>query len=326
VFRKPGGRPAFTLIELLVVIAIIGVLIALLLPAVQKVREAANRTQCGNNLKQMGIAIHNYHNTHNLLPPMGYHGSGEMSWAVQLLPYLEQDNAYKEWDVTAIGAFFRLGATPAQEAARQLQVKTYYCPSRRGPPQLSKSGHIRTNFNGITTYPIPGSLGDYASVGGGNDGTLTEQGLLKALDQTGTWDLSRGVYRIIQAVSRTSFTSCPDGLSNTAVIGEKHVRPNWFGEQNRLQAGDGPFFSDNAPWNITRLMGRHIVSGVTIDLMLANDANDSLRPADRFGSYHPGICQFVFGDGSVRVLPNSTDVIVLTRLALPDDGETVTLP
>src|SRR6266511_3800928 len=105
---KPSQRRGFTLVELLVVIAIIGVLVGLLLPAVQKVRESANRTKCGNNLKQIGLAVHHYHDVYTQLPPMYVLGSGEPTWAVFLLPYLEQENAYRAWNMNWLGAFYRL--------------------------------------------------------------------------------------------------------------------------------------------------------------------------------------------------------------------------
>src|SRR5262245_14995297 len=97
------SRPAFTLVELLVVIAIIGVLVALLLPAAQKVRDAANRTQCQSNLKQLGIAVHNYHATYDVLPPARIEYQ-YCPWTVLLLPYLEQDDLYRQFDLKAKSA------------------------------------------------------------------------------------------------------------------------------------------------------------------------------------------------------------------------------
>src|SRR6266567_2213756 len=137
-------RSAFTLIELLVVIAIIAILIGLLLPAVQKVREAAARIQCQNNLKQLGIAVHAYHDAAGAFPYLrSGGGQNRHTWALLLLPYIEQNNVFNVYKTAIPGVNQTDGynnhtSTDAQiVAARQAQVKVFFCPSRRGPPSLS---------------------------------------------------------------------------------------------------------------------------------------------------------------------------------------------
>src|SRR5690242_11677863 len=164
--ESTGRRKAFTLVELLVVIAIISILIGMLLPAVQKAREAALRISCANNLKQIGLAMHLHHNDFERLPPSRVYPvrivtpgtlvyEGGATWAVFILPYLEQDNFYRRWDVNAT----YYDQVPG---ARQYNVKGYFCPVRRSPQDgFSVSGDVPPISP--RDFPnMPGGLADYA--------------------------------------------------------------------------------------------------------------------------------------------------------------------
>ena len=153
---RPARRNGFTLMELLVVIAIIAVLVGLLLPAVQRAREAAARISCANNLKQLGLAMHTYHNDNGRLPPNRL-DVGYATWAVLILPYVEQGDLYNRWDRTK--TYYE-----QSNVARLTPVKIYFCPSRRSSttgPTASVSGDV-PSWGSPDLPNVPGALGDYA--------------------------------------------------------------------------------------------------------------------------------------------------------------------
>ena len=307
----------FTLIELLVVIAIIGILIALLLPAVQKVREAANRMSCSNNLKQIGLAVHNFHDTHKYLPPDRIVGEWA-TWAVLILPHMEGDNLFKLWNLNR-----RYYEQPLDPDPCAHNLKFYFCPSRRQPPGTYS---VNDSVPDPPLGPRPGGLSDYASCGGHNGAT----GALIIGHAEG---ITPGGQRIIGSFAsappgtvltkwrgQTDFASITDGLSNTLLIGEKHIRPNSLHGKNE----DRSVFSGGNANNYRRLAGRQPTNPPT-DRPLVHDPNDQLGPVvnSSFGSRHPGNCQFVFCDGSVKPIPVTVSLETLTRLARRNDGQTL---
>jgi prepilin-type N-terminal cleavage/methylation domain-containing protein len=303
-------RRAFTLIELLVVIAILSVLIGLLLPAVQKVREAADRAQCANNLKQIGLAVHNYHDAYRQIVPARVARNQYATWAVLLSPQLEQDGLLRAWDLS------RRFVDQADPEARTIALKVYYCPSRRRPPQLSLADDPTNQER------YPGACGDYAGCAG--DGTnmreqfapgaiVASHPLAPPVDSVGDGD-----NQIIHSFrSNTTFAGIQDGLSNTLLAGEKHVRPDAFG---KFAAGDNAFYSGFEFRSAQRVAGpgyplvRH-----PLQFALGEGNSEFL-----FGGPHPGVCQFVLCDGSVRALAVTIDTTNLGRLADRADGQTIT--
>jgi prepilin-type N-terminal cleavage/methylation domain-containing protein len=305
--RRQGG---FTLIELLVVIAIIAVLVALLVPAVQQVREAANRMECANNLKQIGLAVHCFVDADKHLPPSRRQTVG--SWFVWILPYMEQQNLYAQWNLNT----YYFGQTPA---AQQTTVKSFFCPSRRAPmiTAFSPDGCLGDPQAPCDCYTYPnttpgrcaqGACGDYAGSMGttGNDyywGTPPANGALQN-GVNNNYPASGPLY-----VPGITVAQITDGLSNTLLAGEKHV---WVGHFGDFQYNDGGIY-------FYSLFGPLRTAGPGFGL--ARTPSDQVY--DRFGSWHPGIVQFVFCDGSVHGLRVDIDTTTLGYLASRNDGQSV---
>src|SRR5262245_11204440 len=283
---------------------------------------------CSNDLKQDGLAVHNYHDAVGTLPPLRV-TNNTVTWFVLIMPYMEQDNLRNLWTPTANYS----SATNAN--GRQFHVKSFYCPSRRGPGTLSTQEDVRPADNGppptftgpftdarfFGTNSPPGALGDYAGCVGsvnnypGNTGDIS-------------WASIRANGMLIQgeAPVGTSFRgltklqSVTDGLSNTFLAGEKHVPQGMFG---RAKVGDGSIYNGVG----TTYSGR--IAGPEDPLATGpNDVTPSVNAdafyARRFGSYHTGVCQFVFGDGSTRAIRTSIDTTNLRRFAVRNDGEVIT--
>ena len=304
------SRRGFTLVELLVVIAIIGVLIALLLPAVQQAREAARRMQCSNNLKQMGLACHNYLDTYQGYFPPGsfYHATKKWShgFAVAMLPYLEQNALYEAYDFT----IDPLAA--GNKDVRWTQVDAFFCPSYNGEP-------INTSTNAYSD----GALFTYQGVAGVyyNDAAL-DSGVTDA--NPGKIS-SNGVFRFDGPQRAATIV---DGLSNTVMIGE-------FVHQDRTGVNSG------IPGNVrlwvtgtTKTTGTDSDKGLYSTKVIYQDTINSTR--DRlmgvgfnhlpFGSKHPGGAQFSVSDGSVRFLPETINFDVYRAVATINGKESHQIP
>lgn len=300
-------RRGFTLIELLVVIAIIAILIALLVPAVQKVREAAARTQCANNLKQMGLAVHSFVDARGALP--NSRRDANYTWYVEIMPYMEQMAVYELWKIT--GGNFYTQSQPAREAI----VPAYFCPTRRAPMITPKP-----DPNDVASGPTAtGACADYACNVGStpdgdywwkiqNDGTArTPTDGVFRIDNNWSNDPARGSF-----VGGIRMKEITDGTSNTIMLGEKHIHKDHWGDEA---------WEDGAAYN-----GDHGGSNRSLNSThpLAKGPADTTK--NLFGSYHPGVCQFVFCDASTHSVEISLSGTVLGYMASRNDGNTFTLP
>jgi prepilin-type N-terminal cleavage/methylation domain-containing protein/prepilin-type processing-associated H-X9-DG protein len=335
-FQAPARRAGFTLIELLVVIAIIAILIGLLLPAVQKVREAAARIQCSNNLKQIGLGMLNYEGVFKRFPSghecHASNGQGKTNgvisspyyfwnWAIQLLPFVEQDNLYKQYDNTVTND------APANQAVCQTFVSVYACPSDPNINQLMTPAstfglgtarqYMTGSYRGVAgianpNAPIPAGGSSPPDWGGypnevadliATPPGVATRGILHGVDD---WTLQKNE-RIGNII---------DGTSNTLMVGERATRTT----TNR-----GTFWADS--FNLYSLS-----SGSTTSASLLADYTaciNSLNGADGYpckygwGSFHPNLINFVMCDGSVRGISTGIDMTVFQSLCTIAGSEVI---
>jgi prepilin-type N-terminal cleavage/methylation domain-containing protein/prepilin-type processing-associated H-X9-DG protein len=368
-------RLGFTLIELLVVIAIIAILIGLLLPAVQKVREAANRMKCSNNLKQIGLAVHNYHDSMGFLPSAGsadgkplssgpWPNSGEgTNWLVHIMPYIEQGNVYSKLTFTGDSGWTNVPSSATSSAVNNVtlvagvKVPIYRCPSDPRAPLLPNGSNVPGGIQVMrpSYVAIAGAVDNIDGSGQFRETRLTTSGWSPEFGVSG-WG---GV--IVPGFSNVTFSSISDGTSNTMMVSERAGQMYWQDTVGgpRYKAGDSELgdggicnglirgqdggqrdelgnlremqnWSDNRAQHFTTIRYRP-----NQNTWVKTQANTGVFSASHswkcegsnvpLSSQHSGGVNVLLGDGSVRFLRDSVNILQLARFATRDDGQVVNI-
>lgn len=299
-------RRGFTLVELLVVIAIIGVLVALLLPAVQAAREAARRMQCQNHLKQIGLALQNYHDTFHVFPP-GATKSNQTSWHVHVLPFMELKNLYDKFN-------FNKGNYTDTQANGQLgrggngltKVPGYLCPSSPaqkmmlGDPNLANSPDL-VNGNSPYTTHYYGNMGPKGAVVSPPGGTY----LVNVVGDHGGMS-KQGIFA---SDSKTRIADITDGTSNTFLVGENSYHDQKYGSRfrNWMRGTDGGYICG----------ARNIINGINTRTPAKSTVYNDIAMA----SHHPGGTNFALCDGSTRFVTQNIPLGIYKAISSRDGSE-----
>ncbi|NLX95632.1 MAG: DUF1559 domain-containing protein [Rhodopirellula sp.] len=311
----------FTLVELLVVIAIIGILIALLLPAVQAAREAARRTQCTNQLKQIGLALQNYHDTQRKFPHGTRYPGGSPNWRVVILPYMEQSALYDQLNVDAQGnPGFRSGSyTGVNAILVGLLVPGFNCPSSPSPTNAVNSGSVTYNNS------QQGLLHDYVGIGGAYPDPAGRTGVCSPLTTRygGNYWCENGILFPNGWVSMRDVT---DGTSNCLIVGEQSgvvgtsdIRADYYGGWGGFTNAARPaaMVADGDYWGAGVTTVRYSINLKT----LLGGASTTYNANTVINSHHPGGAQGLLVDGSVHFLSETMELELLRRLAVKNDGQ-----
>jgi prepilin-type processing-associated H-X9-DG protein len=301
------------LVELLVVIAIIGVLVALLLPAIQSAREAARRSNCKSNLKQLALAVHEYHDAHKLLPSL-YNGPQDLrrgvsfgietfSWQTMILPFIEEEALQKRLDFT------RLATDPENQPGVNLQLPISNCPST---PRSSFIARGMWFGRGQFDEKLTAATSDYASSEGLLDGSLCIPG------SWGEIDYSTG-YSSFPRLVKVGFSDITDGQSKTLLILERAGLPDHYFDSGRtIEPHDPPAYRTWGNVGLWAISAESLLNHLQTQPGVPIVGGDNLHG---LYSFHPGGAHVALADGSVQFLQDTTDTKTLFALVTRNGGE-----